>query len=122
MSFISKIFSKKPVSIELPSSGPITPEHASLVAFTQALNTLLMSDNYLARSDYKHLVESDFVEAIIQLPNNIFYNTGISTYVWLLTNKKVWERKDKIQLIDASGAFEKLRKSQGFIKSLFDLL
>ncbi len=61
----------------------------------------------------RHLVESDFVEAIIQLPNNIFYNTGISTYVWLLTNKKVWERKDKIQLIDASGAFEKLRKNQG---------
>jgi len=61
----------------------------------------------------RHLVESDLVEAIIQLPNNIFYNTGISTYVWLLTNKKNWEHRDKIQLIDASQAFEKLRKNQG---------
>lgn len=61
----------------------------------------------------RHLVESDLVEAIIQLPNNIFYNTGISTYVWLLTNKKKWDHVDKIQLIDASQAFEKLRKNQG---------
>ena len=58
-------------------------------------------------------MEEDYVEAIIQLPNNIFYNTGISTYVWLLTNKKDWEHRDKIQLIDASQAFEKLRKNQG---------
>ncbi len=61
----------------------------------------------------RHLVEEDLVEAIIQLPNNIFYNTGISTYVWLITNKKDWEHRDKIQLIDASQAFEKLRKNQG---------
>ena len=61
----------------------------------------------------RHLVEEDYVEAIIQLPNNIFYNTGISTYVWLLTNKKPWNHVDKIQLIDASQAFEKLRKNQG---------
>lgn len=61
----------------------------------------------------RHLVENNLVEAIIQLPNNIFYNTGISTYVWLLTNKKSWDRVDKIQLIDASQAFEKLRKNQG---------
>lgn len=61
----------------------------------------------------RHLVESDLVEAIIQLPNNIFYNTGITTYVWVLTNKKSWDHVDKIQLIDASQAFEKLRKNQG---------
>ena len=61
----------------------------------------------------RHLVESDLVEAIVQLPTNIFYNTGISTYVWILTNKKDWEHRDKIQLIDASQAFEKLRKNQG---------
>lgn len=61
----------------------------------------------------RYLVENDLVEAIVQLPNNIFYNTGISTYVWLLTNKKEARRKDKIQLIDASLAFEKLRKNQG---------
>ncbi len=61
----------------------------------------------------RYLVEHDLVEAIIQLPNNIFYNTGITTYVWLLTNKKAENRKNKVQLIDASQAFEKLRKNQG---------
>lgn len=61
----------------------------------------------------RYLVENDFVEAIVQLPNNIFYNTGISTYVWLLSNNKEERRRGKIQLIDASQAFEKLRKNQG---------
>lgn len=61
----------------------------------------------------RYLVENDLVDAIIQLPNNIFYNTGISTYVWILTNKKAEHRKGKVQLIDASQAFEKLRKNQG---------
>lgn len=61
----------------------------------------------------RYLIENDLVDAIIQLPNNIFYNTGITTYVWLLTNKKAENRKGKVQLIDASQAFEKLRKNQG---------
>ena len=61
----------------------------------------------------RFLIENDFVETIIQLPNNIFYNTGISTYVWIMTNKKDEKRLKKIQLIDASKAFEKLRKNQG---------
>lgn len=58
----------------------------------------------------RYLIENNLVDAIIQLPNNIFYNTGITTYVWLLTNKK---RDHKVQLIDASRAFEKLRKNLG---------
>ena len=61
----------------------------------------------------RYLLELDLVDAIIQLPNNIFYNTGITTYIWVLTNKKPAERKGKVQLIDASQAFEKLRKNQG---------
>lgn len=61
----------------------------------------------------RYLIENDLLDAIIQLPNNIFYNTGISTYVWILTNKKADNRKGKVQLIDASQAFEKLRKNQG---------
>jgi len=61
----------------------------------------------------RYLIENDLVDAIIQLPNNIFYNTGISTYVWVLTNKKQNARKGKVQLIDASQAYEKLRKNQG---------
>jgi type I restriction enzyme M protein len=61
----------------------------------------------------RYLIENDLVDAIIQLPNNIFYNTGITTYIWILTNKKPVNRKGKVQLIDASQAFEKLRKNQG---------
>ena len=61
----------------------------------------------------RYLVENDLVDAIIQLPNNIFYNTGITTYIWILTNKKPENRRGKVQLIDASQAFEKLRKNQG---------
>lgn len=61
----------------------------------------------------RYVVENDMVEAIIQLPNNIFYNTGISTYCWVLTNYKREERRGKVQLIDASMAFEPLRKNQG---------
>ena len=61
----------------------------------------------------RYLVENDLVDAIIQLPNNIFYNTGITTYIWILTNKKAEKRRGKVQLIDASQAFEKLRKNQG---------
>jgi len=61
----------------------------------------------------RYLVENDLVDAIIQLPNNIFYNTGITTYIWILTNKKAANRQGKVQLIDASQAFEKLRKNQG---------
>ena len=61
----------------------------------------------------RYLIENDLVDAIIQLPNNIFYNTGITTYIWILTNKKPQNRKGKVQLIDASYAFEKLRKNQG---------
>lgn len=61
----------------------------------------------------RYVVENDLVDAIIQLPNNIFYNTGITTYIWILTNKKPAARHGKVQLIDASQAFEKLRKNQG---------
>ncbi len=59
------------------------------------------------------LFENDWVEAIVALPLNLFYNTGIATYVWLLSNRKAPERKGQVQLIDASGWFEPLRKNQG---------
>lgn len=59
------------------------------------------------------LFENDWVEAIVALPLNLFYNTGIATYVWLLSNRKTPEREGKVQLIDASGWFEPLRKNLG---------
>lgn len=61
----------------------------------------------------RYLIENDLVDAIIQLPNNIFYNTGITTYIWIFTNKKQENRKGKVQLINASECYEKLRKNQG---------
>ncbi|GAB5554185.1 MAG: class I SAM-dependent DNA methyltransferase [Saprospiraceae bacterium] len=61
----------------------------------------------------RHLIENDLVEAIIQLPNGMFYNTGISTYIWLLSNKKTKARRGKIQLIDASNIYQKMRKNLG---------
>ncbi|WP_296604648.1 N-6 DNA methylase [Nocardioides sp.] len=59
------------------------------------------------------LIESDMVEAIVSLPTNMFYNTGISTYIWLLDNTKQAARVGKIQLIDASDMYTKMSKSLG---------
>lgn len=59
------------------------------------------------------LIEEDLIEAIIALPTDLFYNTGIATYVWVLSKNKRKERKGKIQLINATGIYHKLRKSLG---------
>ena len=61
----------------------------------------------------RYVLENDLVEAIIGLPTDMFYNTGISTYVWILSNRKPAQRKGKVQLIDASGFWQKMRKSLG---------
>nr|WP_251031878.1 class I SAM-dependent DNA methyltransferase [Pseudomonas fluorescens] len=61
----------------------------------------------------RHLIENDLLDAIIQLPNNLFYNTGITTYVWLLSSNKPAQRRGKVQLIDASQLYRKLRKNLG---------
>jgi type I restriction enzyme M protein len=61
----------------------------------------------------RYVLENDLVEAIIGLPTDMFYNTGISTYVWIISNRKPEPRKGKVQLIDASGFWQKMRKSLG---------
>ena len=61
----------------------------------------------------RYILENDLLEAIIALPNDIFYNTGIATYIWVLSNKKSEWRKGKVQLINANGLFEKRRKALG---------
>ncbi len=61
----------------------------------------------------RYVIEGDLVEAIIQLPTDLFYNTGISTYIWLLTKGKDLHRGGKVQLIDASKCFVKRRKNIG---------
>ena len=59
------------------------------------------------------IIENDWLEAIIALPLHMFYNTGIATYIWVITNRKPAPRRGKVQLIDASGWFEPLRKNLG---------
>ena len=61
----------------------------------------------------RYVLENDLVEAIVGLPTDMFYNTGIATYVWIISNRKPPERKGKVQLIDASGRWQKMRKSLG---------
>lgn len=61
----------------------------------------------------RYMIENDLVEAIIAVPENMFYNTGIGTFIWVLSNKKEKRRKGKIQLIDATAMKEPLRKNMG---------
>ena len=59
------------------------------------------------------VLEHDWLEALIALPEQLFYNTGIATYVWILTNRKVPERKGQVQLIDATSFWVPMRRSLG---------
>ncbi|GAB1468969.1 hypothetical protein MASR2M64_17390 [Candidatus Cloacimonadota bacterium] len=61
----------------------------------------------------KWIIDNDWLEAIVAMPDQLFYNTGISTYIWIITNKKQLHRKGKIQLIDARLFYHKMRKSLG---------
>ncbi len=61
----------------------------------------------------KHIIENDWLECVIALPKNIFYNTGIPTYIWIVTNRKPEHRKGKVQLINALEMYVKLRKNLG---------
>lgn len=67
----------------------------------------------------RYLLENDLIEAIIQLPADLFYNTPISTYIWVISKNKRAERKGKVQLIDASNVYHKLRKPLGNKKNEF---
>ncbi|WP_165246958.1 type I restriction-modification system subunit M [Adlercreutzia sp. ZJ141] len=67
----------------------------------------------------RFLLERDLVEAIVAMPNDFFFNTGIATYIWVITNAKASERKGKVQLINANGIFSKMRKSLGSKRKQF---
>ncbi len=111
--FILEMLSKMTPLESQPQGTRIASVHNGSALFT--------GDAGSGESDTRrYLLENDLVEAIVQLPNNIFYNTGITTYVWIITNKKEERRKGKIQLIDASQAFEKLRKNQGQRNCMID--
>jgi len=91
-------------------SGP----NGSRIASVHNGSSLFTGDAGSGESNIRrHIIENDMLEAIIQLPNNLFYNTGITTYIWLVSNKKAASRKGKVQLIDANLLFKKLRKNLG---------
>lgn len=89
-------------------------EGGSRVAIVHNGSPLFTGDAGSGPSDIrKYLLENDLLEAIIALPNDIFYNTGIATYIWVLSNNKEKRRMGKVQLINANALYEKRRKSLG---------
>lgn len=68
----------------------------------------------------RYLLQHDLVEAIVALPTDMFYNTGIATYIWILSNNKPAERRDKVQLINATSRYSKMRKSLGSKRQYVD--
>lgn len=93
-----------------PSANPL----GSRIASVHNGSSLFTGDAGSGESNIRrYIIENDYLEAIIQLPNNLFYNTGITTYIWVLANNKAPNRKGKVQLIDASEHYRKLRKNLG---------
>lgn len=86
----------------------------SRIALVHNRSALFTGDAGQSESNIRRwAIENDWLEAIIALPLNIFYNTGIATYIWVLTNRKAEHRKGKVQLIDASQWFQPLRRNMG---------
>src|SRR5438445_11777715 len=89
-------------------------EGGARVAIIMNGSPLFTGDAGSGESEIRRCIfENDWLEALIALPEQLFYNTGIATYVWVLTNRKAPERKGKVQLIDASSFFVQMRKSLG---------
>ena len=93
---------------------PATSAQGSRIASVHNGSSLFTGDAGGGESNIRRfIIENDMLEAIVQLPTNLFYNTGITTYIWLLNNNKPEARKGKVQLIDASLLYRKLRKNLG---------
>ncbi len=89
-------------------------EEATHVAIVMNGSPLFTGDAGSGESEIRRwILENDWLEAIIALPEQLFYNTGIATYIWILSNNKAAERKHKIQLINATDLWEPMRKSLG---------
>lgn len=84
------------------------------MAIIQNGSSLFKGDAGSGESEIRgYLLENDWLEAIVQLPNDLFYNTGIATYIWIVTKNKSDDRQGRVQLIDASQCYDKRRKSLG---------
>ncbi len=89
-------------------------KHGSRIAEVHNGSSLFTGDAGQGESNIRRwIIEEDWLEAIVALPLNMFYNTGIATYIWVLTNRKPEHRKGKVQLIDATQWFKPLRKNLG---------
>ncbi|MBM3216384.1 SAM-dependent DNA methyltransferase [Candidatus Poribacteria bacterium] len=90
------------------------PQNGSRIAIIMNGSPLFTGDAGSGESEIRrYVLENDFLEAIVALPEQLFYNTGIATYIWLLTNRKALHRLGKVQLIDASSFWVPMRKSLG---------
>src|SRR5699024_6671349 len=105
--FLQHLVSKmKPVNEENP--------RGSRISIIMNGSPLFTGDAGSGESEIRrYLFENDLVEGIVALPNDLFYNTGIATYIWILTNNKKSYRKGKVTLVNAVDMFEKMRKSLG---------
>lgn len=91
----------------------MNPE-GSKVAIIHNGSALFKGDAGSGESEIRrYVIENDLLDCIIQLPNDLFYNTGIATYIWILSNKKPAHRQGKVQLINASNYYKKMRKNLG---------
>lgn len=89
-------------------------EHGSRVAIVMNGSPLFTGDAGSGESQIRRwILENDWLECIVALPEQLFYNTGIGTYVWILTNRKAENRRGKVQLIDATSLWRPMRKSLG---------
>lgn len=106
--FLQHMLAKmKPVDIK-------TGEGGSRIGIVFNGSPLFTGDAGSGESEIRRwILENDWLEAIVALPDQLFYNTGISTYIWVLTNKKPKHRRGKVQLINAVELFQKMRKSLG---------
>lgn len=105
--FLQHLVSKmKPVTTENPKG--------SRIAIIMNGSPLFTGDAGSGESEIRrYLIENDLVESIVAMPDQLFYNTGISTYIWILTNRKDSLRKGKIQLVDGTSFYQKMKKSLG---------
>lgn len=104
--FLMEMVNKMKPTSQSPSGSRIASVHNGSSLFT--------GDAGGGESNIRrHIIENDWLDCIVQLPNNLFYNTGITTYIWILHNNKEAKRKGKVLLIDASQRYAKLRKNLG---------
>src|SRR5437667_59167 len=99
-------FSKVKARLRTTSSAALTTRHCQTMPSRPASSTLCFNIR-------RWIIENDWLEAIVALPLNMFYNTPLATYIWVLTNRKPDHRRGKVQLIDATSWFKPLRKNLG---------